>query len=223
MRLLLFTGFFALALVIEAVAQLSPSQHEHLVATSRWLASERIGYNQRWRLPGESEPWVMDCSNTSRYIYRRAFGIDLPRTASSQYWVLSQEGRITAAPRRVDGGVDTPRLLGQLRSGDLLFWEWTYDIKRTPPITHVMIYLGQTASGEPRMVGSASRSRGEITQRGGVDVYRFDPNAPMGGVRDARGNYTRVGRFVGFGRPIQREESRIHMAREPRAELVPGG
>ncbi|MDX6767367.1 MAG: NlpC/P60 family protein [Candidatus Methylacidiphilales bacterium] len=184
-------------------AQLRPEQHKCLVDTVRWLGSEGVGYGEAWRLPDRPGTWVMDCSNTTRYLYARVLGIDLPRTASDQYWTLSQQGRITDAPVRTDGSIDTTALLGQLRSGDLLFWEWTYNIKRTPPVSHVMIYLGRTADGTPKMAGSSSASLGETFKRGGVDVYDFDPNASMGGVKDMFGGYKRRARFVGFGRPLQ--------------------
>jgi cell wall-associated NlpC family hydrolase len=184
-------------------AQLKPEQHRTLVDTVRWMANEGVGYGESWRLPDQSAPWVMDCSNTSRYLYQRVLGIELPRTASGQYWTLSQQGRITDAPVRSDGTVDTTALLGQLRSGDLLFWEWTYNIQRTPPVSHVMIYLGRTADGTPKMAGSSSRGLGETSKRGGVDVYNFDPNASMGGVKNMFGDYVRKARFVGFGRPLK--------------------
>lgn len=187
-------------------AQLSPAQHKQLVETSRWLAKCGIGYNQQWCPPGEEERWLMDCSNTVRYIYRKALGRTLPRVASSQYYVLKQENLVTQAPRREDGAVDTEKLFEQLRSGDLLFWEWTYNIKRTPPVSHVMIYLGKTRSGVPKMVGAVVSSRGEVTKSGGIDVYPFDPNAPCGGVKNFFGQYVKRGRFVGFGRPFQKPE-----------------
>lgn len=204
-------------------AQLKPEQHQLLVATARWLAQEGVGYAESWRLPGEGKVWVMDCSNTTRYLYKRVLGVELPRTASDQYYTLWQQGRITPAPLRLDGTVDTLALLGQMRSGDLLFWEWTYDIKRRPPVSHVMIYLGRTADGTPKMAGSSSRGRGETTQRGGVDVYTFDPNAPMGGVKNAFGQYIRRARFVGFGRPLQQIQRGPETVRTEEAARGPQG
>ena len=193
--------FFALPL--SGHAQLSPEQHALLVDKVRQLSQHRIGYSERWVPPQSQEAWMMDCSNTSRYIYWSVFGIKLPRVASDQYYDLKQAGKITYAPRFPDGKVDREGLLAELRSGDLLFWEWTYDIDRRPPITHVMVYLGRTADGVPKMVGSATRARGELTQSGGVDVYEFDPNANYGGVKNFWGNYVRRAQFVGFGRVIQ--------------------
>jgi hypothetical protein len=205
------------------MAQLQPDQHQRLVATVRWLAREGVGYGESWLFPGEDRPWVMDCSNTTRYLYRRALGIELPRTASDQYYTLYRQGRITPAPVTSDGTVDTTALLGQLRSGDLLFWEWTYNIKRTPPVSHVMIYLGRTAEGVPKMAGSSTRGQGETTQRGGVDVYTFDPNAPMGGVKNAFGQYVRKARFVGFGRPLQQVRPGPETAKSEEARPGPQG
>jgi len=190
-------------------AQLLPEQHVSLVETARLLGRKDIAYQESWRPPREANSWMMDCSNTSRYIYKAVFGLDIPRVASSQYAMLKKQGLISYAPRLQSGEVDQQTLVSQLRSGDLLFWEWTYDIKRSPPITHVMIYLGRTADGTAKMVGSASRSRGEVTKSGGVDVYTFNANAPMGGVRDFFGNTVRKGRFVGFGRMLRPEPPRI--------------
>jgi cell wall-associated NlpC family hydrolase len=182
--------------------QLRPGQHQELVDTVRNLARHKIDYNENWRPPGSRERWQMDCSNTTRYIYKTLFNIHLPRNASGQFVHLHKQGRITRAPKRADGSIDTDRLLGLLRSGDLLFWEWTYKIKRNPPVSHVMIYLGRTAKGEPKMAGSSSGGFGEVPGRGGVDVYTFDPNGPCGGVKNFWGKIIKRGRFVGFGRPI---------------------
>jgi len=200
---------FSLACVLiplEGEAQLTREQFDRLMETTRWLSSHQIEYRESIHLPDEEGEWMMDCSNTVRYLYRRALGVDLPRVASGQYWVLDQRGLVFPAPYREDGTVDTPELLGGLASGDLLFWEWTYDIKRRPPITHVMIYLGRRADGTPMMVGSSSRTNG------GVGIYRFDPNAPMGGVRNFFGGWKHKARFVGYGRPLQAGQDVLELA-----------
>jgi hypothetical protein len=202
-----FLCFLLLAITSPVWAQLRVEQHVTLVETARLLGRKSIAYQESWRPPREDSSWMMDCSNTSRYIYKAVFGLDLPRVASSQYAMLKQQGLITYAPRTTDGNVDQEALVSQLRSGDLLFWEWTYDIERNPPITHVMIYLGRTADGTAKMVGSATRSKGEVTRSGGIDVYTFNANAPMGGVRDFWGNTVRKGRFVGYGRMIREQPS----------------
>lgn len=175
---------------------------------TRWISGHEIDYAESVKLPGESDHWTMDCSNTTRYLYKRAFGIDLPRVASGQYWVLDQEGLVTHATYLEDGRVDTAPIWSQLASGDLLFWEWTYDIKRTPPITHVMIYLGTDSDGKPMMVGSSSR------KDGGVGIYEFDPNASMGGVRNFFGGWKHKARFVGFGRPLRADRNLLMVKSE---------
>ncbi|MDD5262343.1 MAG: NlpC/P60 family protein [Methylacidiphilales bacterium] len=199
--------FVLFGLVLPASAQLSPAQHTLLVDKVRELTHQHIAYSENWVPPQSQEAWMMDCSNTARYIYWSVFGIKLPRVASDQYYDLKLAGKITYAPRFADGKVDRDALLAQLRSGDLLFWEWTYDIDRRPPITHVMIYLGRTADGTPKMVGSATRARGELTRSGGVDIYEFDPNANMGGVKNFWGDTVRRAQFVGFGRVFKQESS----------------
>jgi len=199
-RVFLFFAFFAWSSL--ASAQLAPEQHARLVDYVRDLSRRHIGYAETWRPPQSQDGWLMDCSNTARYLYWSLFRIKLPRTASDQYYELKQSNRVVYAPRNANGKVDTPALMAELRSGDLLFWEWTYDIQRDPPITHVMVYLGRTADGRPKMAGSASRAHGEVTTCGGVDVYDFDPNANMGGVKNFWGDYVRRAQFVGFGRPL---------------------
>jgi len=191
LSLLLLAGVFGL--LPQASAQLTREQFSELMKTVHWLDSKDIHYREKVLLPGEGEPWMMDCSNTIRYIAKDAFGLKLSRVASGQYWELLQAGKVTHAPWR-DGKVDTSKLLDQMASGDLVFWEWTYNIKRNPPITHVMIYLGRDKNGIPRMAGSSSG------KNGGVGIYRFDPNVNMGGVRGAFGGYKRKAKFVGFGR-----------------------
>lgn len=42
-----------------------------------------------------------------------------------------------------------------LQPGDLLFWNGTYNIKRSIDVTHVMIYLGKNNKGELLMIGSS--------------------------------------------------------------------
>ncbi len=148
-------------------------------------ASQNIRYNGRWVPPGESSPWVMDCSNTARWLYREVRGIALPRTASDQYELLRQRGRLwrTSSERT---------LRKRLRPGDLLFWENTYKPKRKPPITHVMVYLGADARGRMMMAGSQGAS--------GPDIYHFKPGQKMGGYRFFF-FFHRAGRFVAYGRP----------------------
>lgn len=149
-------------------------------------ASENIRYNGRWTPPGESSAWVMDCSNTARWLHKEVNGIELPRTASDQYeWLRARRKLWKARP-------DSRSLAKKLEPGDLLFWENTYKPVRKPPITHVMVYLGRDSSGRMMMAGSQGSS--------GPDVYPFKPEQKMGGYRFFL-FFHKDGRFVAYGRP----------------------
>ncbi|HPA16736.1 MAG TPA: LysM peptidoglycan-binding domain-containing protein [Verrucomicrobiae bacterium] len=172
------------------------------------LAARRIRYAQRWRPPGEPQAWVMDCSNTSRYLYRRVAGIDIGRTASDQYYFLSQRRLAWRIPPDLEGDALTAYLAERMRPGDLLFWEHTYKPKRNPPVTHVMVYLGRTRDGNLLMAGSQSHGTGRDGRtEGGPDVYLFDPEAPAGGYSTWLGFGHIKGRFVGYGRPLGLSET----------------
>lgn len=167
------------------------------------LARHDIGYNKKWRPPGEKEPWVMDCSNTSRYLLQQAAGLEIPRTASSQYWVLDNKKLVWRVPKDNEGRPSKAYLERNLQVGDLLFWEHTYKPVREPPVTHVTVFLGKNKKGEWIMAGSQSRQRGELTDDiGGPDLYVFNPHAPSGGYSTMLGMHKVKGRFVGFGRPL---------------------
>ncbi len=185
-----------------ASAAVTPEQHQKLVETCRWLSQQDLSYSQSWQPPGHPYVITMDCSNTVRYIVWKVFGIDLPRTASDQYVTLKKKGKVREVPLRADGKVDPEKLLAEMRSGDLLFWEWTYNVPRYPPISHVMIYLGRKKDGRAMVAGSSQRMDGE--RGGGVDVYTFDPNAPSGNAKNFFNFITHRGRLVAYARPTAR-------------------
>jgi LysM repeat protein len=177
-------------------------QEKFLTATKA-IAARGVGYNKAWRPPGEKNTWIMDCSNTTRWLYREVAGIQLERTASSQYDQLYKTQRAWLAPR-VAQQTDLDQLRRRLRVGDLLFWENTYRPVRSTPITHVMIYLGRDENGRMLMAGSQT-SRGFYNPRGnGPDVYEFKPQRNAGGYHTGFFGMTRVtGRFIAYGRPLQ--------------------
>lgn len=174
-----------------------------LMAESETLAKLDLGYDARWFPPGESKSWDMDCSNTSRYLYKKALGIELPRTASDQYYNLKIQSKAWDVPLDDKEKPDLAFLERYLRVGDLLFWENTYKPERDPPITHVTIFLGKDEKGRWIMAGSQSSSRGRYgNTRGGPDIYLFDPLKPTGGYSTWFGFVHKTGRFVAFGRPL---------------------
>jgi cell wall-associated NlpC family hydrolase len=177
------------------------------------LANLNIDYDEEWCPPGESHAWAMDCSNTARYLYKITTGLELPRTASDQYYYLHLQNKAWDVPQGPDGFADTNYLRENLKPGDLLFWENTYRPERQPPITHVMIFLGTNDHGQWIMAGSQT-SRGGLHNRrhGGPDIYVFDPNKPCGGYSTWLGLVHHQGRFCAFGRPLEADPAKLSVA-----------
>ena len=181
--------------------------------TARALGDQGIEYDEDWRPPGESHAWTMDCSNTTRYIYKVTTGIQLPRTASDQYYYLHLQGKAWDVPQGVDGFADGNFLRRNLKPGDLLFWENTYRPERQPPITHVMVFLGTNDRGQWIMAGSQTSRGGEHNRRnGGPDIYIFRPSQPCGGYTTWMGLVHHQGRFCAFGRPLEADPSKLAVA-----------
>jgi cell wall-associated NlpC family hydrolase len=183
--------------------------------TARYLGAQGIEYDEDWRPPGEQHAWTMDCSNTTRYIYKATTGINLPRTASDQYYYLHLQGKAWDVPVNSQGWADGAYLRNHLQPGDLLFWENTYKPERQPPITHVMVYLGVNAQGQWLMAGSQSSRGGEHNRsNGGPDIYVFRPSQPCGGYTTWLGMVHHQGRFCAFGRPLEADPSKLAMAND---------
>jgi len=180
---------------------------------TRNLASRGIAYDESWRPEGEARSWEMDCSNTSRYLYQVTAGIQLPRTASDQYYYLHLQDKAWDVPTVANGFADCNFLRANLKPGDLLFWENTYRPDRQPPITHVMIFLGTNAKGQWIMAGSQSGHGGEFNpRRSGPDVYVFDPTRPTGGYTTWLGLVHHRGRFCAYGRPLEADVKKLSVA-----------
>ncbi len=180
---------------------------------ARALGNQGIEYDDDWRPPGEARSWAMDCSNTTRYLYKVTAGLQLPRTASDQYYYLHLQGKAWDVPLIAEGLPDTNYLRRNLKPGDLLFWENTYRPERQPPITHVMVFLGTNAQGQWIMAGSQSSRGGEHNRRnGGPDVYVFRPSQPCGGYSTWMGIVHHKGRFCAFGRPLEADPSKLSVA-----------
>jgi cell wall-associated NlpC family hydrolase/phage tail protein X len=171
-----------------------PSRRLDFLGEARRLSARGLRYNGRWTPPGQRQAWAMDCSNTARYLYQAAGGIDIGRTASDQYYFLRLKRRAWDVPMGWDHKPRLDYLRKHLRAGDLLFWENTYKPVRKPDITHVMVFLGEDAQGRWQMAGSQ-------TSRG-VNIYQFDAQAPKGGYSSWFGLVRREGRFVAYGRPL---------------------
>ncbi len=180
---------------------------------ARDLGNRDIDYDDAWCPPGEAHSWAMDCSNTTRYLYKVTTGIQLPRTASDQYYYLHLQNKAWDVPQTSTGFADCNYLRQNLKPGDLLFWENTYKPERQPPITHVMVYLGTNARGQWTMAGSQTGRGGEHNRRhGGPDIYVFDPTKPCGGYTTWMGLVHHQGRFCAYGRPLEADKAKLAVA-----------
>jgi len=180
---------------------------------ARDLGNRDIDYNDSWRPPGEPRSWAMDCSNTARYIYKAAANIQLPRTASDQYYYLHLQKKAWDVPQASNGFADVNFLKDNLKPGDLLFWENTYKPERQPPITHVMVFLGKNDKGQWVMAGSQTGRGGEHNRRhGGPDIYVFNPTQPCGGYTTWLGMVHHQGRFCAYGRPLEADKAKLAVA-----------
>jgi LysM repeat protein len=202
-------GFFSFFYTAPA----APDWGTRFTQLARELGDRGLTYNADWCPPGEEHSWSMDCSNTTRYLYKVATGIQLPRTASDQYYYLHLQNKAWDVPQTSTGFADCNYLRSNLKPGDLLFWENTYRPERQPPITHVMVFLGTNDRGNWIMAGSQSGSGGEHNRRhGGPDIYVFNPTKPCGGYSTWMGLVHHQGRFCAFGRPLEADKSKLAVA-----------
>jgi cell wall-associated NlpC family hydrolase len=176
--------------LVDPRAQRLQEWRDKLKALAMETARRDVDYGDTTRTSEGSVAW--DCSDTVRYVYRRATGLELPRTASDQYVFLAEKNVL----RR-----ETQNLPSQLQPGDLLFWEHTYRPPRQPPVTHVMIYIGVDPRGRMIMFGSQT---GPGLKRhnddGGPDLFVFNPATLSGGYWNFF--IHRRGRFVAYARPL---------------------
>jgi peptidoglycan DL-endopeptidase CwlO len=162
-----------------------PPAVRRLLARALALTKLNLAYQY-----GSSDPagGGMDCSGAIYYLLQQAGVKDAPRDSSEMYrWVWTQ-GKFQAV---VSSSADTFEL-ARLRPGDLLFWTGTYDVKRDPPVTHVMIYLGiNRQTGRRVMMGASEGRRFNGVSRYGVSVFDFTiPREETSGPQS---------RFIGYG------------------------
>ncbi len=178
------------------------SLKERFLVEVRKMVADRVHYNESWRPEGASNNWVMDCSNTTRFLFHKIFKIDIGRTASEQYYRLKVKGQAWEVPMDAKGRPDIDYLHENLKEGDLLFWEHTYSPDREPPITHVTVYLGTDEEGRFLMVGSEQGKGLLDSSFNGPDLYYFNPLALKGGHHQFLFFGWKPGKFVAHGRPL---------------------
>ncbi|MCD6310683.1 MAG: C40 family peptidase [Candidatus Eremiobacteraeota bacterium] len=135
-------------------ATLPGGGNEGVVNTALQIGNQGLPYV--WGGDGPHEGGY-DCSGFTHAVYQKN-GINIPRTAQTQYDYCKRQGTLFTDP-------------GSAKPGDLIFFNNPYP-KKTTPVGHVMIYLGNG-----KMVGA---------QSSGVKVYDIAPMSKY---------------IVGYGRP----------------------
>ncbi len=161
----------------------NPPAIQALIRKCFELDALKLGY-----VYGSADPknGAMDCSGTMLYLLQQAGMKDLPRQADGFYRQAWEEGLFFAVNA---AGFDSFEWK-QLRPGDLLFWTGTYDVKRDPPVSHVMLYLGEEeGTGRKLMFGASENRRYGKERKSGVGIFDFDlPPAEKAG----------SARFIGY-------------------------
>jgi cell wall-associated NlpC family hydrolase len=173
---------------IQGFDQLSKPVQE-VLTLSLGLTTQHLDY-----VYGSADPKKggMDCSGAVYYVLTQAGLENVPRSSSEQYRWVRKAGLF----HTVNSTAQDTFELEELKPGDLMFWVGTYDIKRDPPITHVMFYLGRLKKDNQRvMVGASDGRTYDNIQRFGVSVFDFNlPGFPVPS-RAQQSN----SRFIGYG------------------------
>jgi len=156
-------------------------QVQDLIIKAKNLSEMHLTY-----LYGSSDPknLGMDCSGTIYYLLSETSLENVPRSSDEMYAWVEKNGKLYKVK---SNDFNSPEF-SNLQPGDLLFWTGTYVIKRTLPITHVMLYLGKNKRGEPLMFGASDGRTYQGKKMWGVSVFDFK-------LPDNKGS----GRFVGYG------------------------
>lgn len=145
------------------------------------LAERKLDY-----LFGSNDPknGGLDCSGAIQWILLQEGLASVPRVSIEQYHWLERAGLL----HQLYDWSSPASVFRRLRPGDLLFWEDTFDARRNPNITHVMVYLGYDDTKKMHlMFGAKSSKKGE--NGASVDIFQF--NWP---------HKEKKGRFVAYGR-----------------------
>ncbi len=142
-----------------------PPAVKELIKEARTLSKKNLTY-----IYGSAHPnnKGMDCSGTINYLLKTRH-IDSPRQANQLYTWVQNEGVLY----KVKSGIFGKDKLKNLKPGDLLFWSGTYKVNRTPPITHVMMYLGKDKNNQALMFGSSNGRPYKHKSMYGVSVFDF--------------------------------------------------
>lgn len=110
----------------------------------------------------------LDCSGFMMYVFKKAWGIELPDESGKQLEYFYKHGKVW------DGNTKKFNL-SVLRPGDLVFITGTRASDRPSPITHVMMIVGPD-----RIVGSQDEGRREKYGTPGVGYFKQRLFRPYG-------------------------------------------
>lgn len=152
----------------------SPPEVKKLIDYALGLTKKELAYTFGSNSP---EKKGMDCSGTVQHALQ-SIGVEgVPRSSFTIYnWANDNSELISA--RGVKSLDDSA--FDELKPGDLLFWEGTYEtVDRDPPISHVMIYFGTLKDdGEGVVFGASSGRRYRGKKIHGVSVFDWKLPSP---------------------------------------------
>ncbi len=145
----------------------SPPEVKKLIDFALDLTKKELSYTFGSNSP---EKKGMDCSGTIQCTLSNVGVEGVPRSSHTIYRWADAAGELTSV--RGVKSLDDPAF-DELKPGDLLFWEGTYETaERDPPISHVMLFLGTLKKdGQGVVFGASSGRRYRGKRIHGVSVF----------------------------------------------------
>lgn len=156
-----------------------PDAVKRVIEASLGLTCKKLAYTFGSDSPKKGG---MDCSGTISCVLKSLNLQKVPRTSYTIYHWANNHGNLTKLTHVCNPNHPTLRLI---KPGDLVFWEGTYAVKdRTPPISHVMLYLGTLKKdGQGVLFGASSGRRFRGKKIHGVSVFDFKVPSPSSKAR----------------------------------------
>jgi hypothetical protein len=145
-------------------------QVKSLIRIASQLTHKKLGYVYGSNDPGRGG---MDCSGTIHHTLTQAGFKSVPRSSFDQYFWMKRAKTL----REIEGHVPalSDPVFRDLRPGDLVFWEGTYETGgRRPAISHVMLFLGTLNKDRlPVLFGASDGRRFRGRSIFGVSAFDF--------------------------------------------------
>lgn len=154
----------------------NPEKVKHIIKLALQLSRRNLGYKYGSARP---EAKGMDCSGTIYYLLNQMGFKNTPRSSYMLYQWILKYGNF----HRVNGSRLNSRAFSRLKPGDLLFWTGTYNSGHKYNVSHVMIYIGKTKTGNYLMAGSSNGRTYKGRKVYGVSVFDFQLPRPSSGSR----------------------------------------